>query len=296
MGRYAEKTACCCKPGAAKNVILFMTKLRLLLTGFLFYCGSLAAQVPFSSIYQNMKGDGSPVIQSVYQLLDKHYRMQLTAKDLAQALNKLPARMSGRERAIKNMALYYTKTDEEDFGFYNLRLAVNDAEALPDNDIVKGIVFAEFGNYLYNRETHDLAIEFMRKSIPILEASKPAGMEGPGYNLENKILRSFKELGESDSVAVYTNKVIDHAKQYRDKIWLSSAYNNKGYRFYEVGRFDSALVYYQLAQSYLNLQEEAHLIFYENINENIAHIHAKKGEYAQALLLLDKVIDTRPAI
>jgi tetratricopeptide (TPR) repeat protein len=272
-------------------------KIRLFL--FLIACFSLAgrglAQVaaPISSVYTNTRNDKSPVIKAMYSLLDGYYDSRITAKELALALNKFDENLSARENAMLNMALSYTKTEEGDFGFYNLRLAVKDAETLPDNDIVKGVVFAEFGNYLFARETHDLAIEFFRKSIPILDQYKPEDMEGPGFSLQNKILRAFTELSELDSVKVYVGKVIAHAQSYKDKIWLSSAYNNNGYRFYDEKKFDSALVYYRLAQSCLNPAMEAHLIFYENIRENIAHIHAKRNEYAQALALLDTVIDVR---
>jgi DNA-binding CsgD family transcriptional regulator len=252
-----------------------------------------AAQPPISSIYQHVREDGSPVVKAVYGLLDKYYFLQITGKALAQQLAPFADKGSDREKALVNVALSYTKQEDEDFGFYNLRLAVNHAEALPDNDIVKGVVLVEFGNYLFNRETNDLAIEFLRRGIPILERYKPKDLEGAGFSLLNKILRCFAELDEGDSVLVYMNKVIDHARLYNDKIWLSSAYNNKGYRFYSEGQLDSALTYYHLAQSFLNLPDSSHLLFYENVNENIAHIHAKKGEYEQALVLLQKVVDTR---
>lgn len=254
-------------------------------------CGK--AQPPISSIYQHLRNDASPVVQAVYQLLDRFYGLQLTGKAMSQQVAPLTDKGTDREKAIVNMALAYTKQEEEDFGFYNLRLAVNHAEALPDNDIVKGVVFAEFGNYLVSRETNDLAVEFLRRSIPILEKYKPQDLEGAGYSLLNKMLRCFIKLDEVDSVKAYTDKVIEHAKAYKDKIWLSSAYNNKGYRFYNDNQMDSALHYYQLAQACLNLAEGEHRLFYENINENIAHIHAKKKEYAQALALQEKVVDAR---
>lgn len=256
-------------------------------------CLCAQAQPPISSIYQHLRNDASPVVQTLYKLLDQYYQLQITSKALAQHLAPLADKGPDREKAIVNMALSYTKQEEEDFGFYNLRLAVNDAENLPDNDIVKGVVLVEFGNYLFNRETNDLAIEFLRRGIPILERYKPKGLEGAGFSLLNKILRCFAELDEKDSVSVYMDKVIDHARLYNDKLWLSSAYNNKGYRFYEQGQLDSALSYYTLSQSFLNLSDSIHLLFYENVNENIAHIHAKKGEYDQALTLLRQVIATR---
>lgn len=230
---------------------------------------------------------------AVYHLLDDYYMNRITARQVETGAARLGAASSPREKAILNMALSYTKTDEGDFGFYNLRLAVNYAEELRDDDIIKGVVFAEFGNYLFARETHDLAIEFFRRSIPILDTRKQGNMEGPGFGLQNKILRSFTELGEQDSVRAYMDRVIEHAKLYKDKIWLSSAYNNKGYRFYGERQYDSAMTYYRLGQSYLDTAGQAHLIFYENINENIAHIHAGKGEYPAALALLDRVINTR---
>lgn len=251
------------------------------------------AQPPISSIYQHVRDVGSPVVQAVYQLLDQYYLLQIKDKALAQQLEPLANKGSDREKAFANMALSYTKLEEEDFGFYNLRLAVSHAETLPDNDIVKGVVLVEFGNYLLNRETNDLAIEFLRRGIPILEQYKPKGLEGAGFSLLNKVLRCFAELDEKDSVSVYMDKVIAHARSYNDKLWLSSAYNNKGYRFYGDGQLDSALACYRLSQSFLNLSDSVHLLFYENVNENIAHIHAKKGEYAPALALLQKVIDTR---
>jgi DNA-binding CsgD family transcriptional regulator len=254
---------------------------------------NVTAQPPISSIYQHVQDDGSPVVKKIYGLLQQFYQLQTNAKGLAQALGQLGDNLVAREKVLLNMALSYTKQEEEDFGFYNLRLAVNDAETLPDNDIIKGVVFAEFGNYLVSRETNDLAIEFLRRSIPILERYKPQNLEGAGYSLLNKMLRCFIKLGEMDSVKAYTDKVIEHAKAYKDKIWLSSGYNNKGYRFYNNNQMDSAQRYYLLAQACLNLAEGEHLLFYENINENIAHIHAKKKEYAQALALQEKVVDTR---
>jgi DNA-binding CsgD family transcriptional regulator/cell division protein FtsL len=251
------------------------------------------AQVPISSIYQNLRSQIDPTVKEVHDLLDRYYRLQLTAKELEQGLGKYASGNSEREKAILCMARSYTKQEDEDFGFYDLRLAVNHAETLPDDDIVKGVVFAEFGNYLMARETNDLAIEFLRRSIPILEKGKPSNLEGAGYSLLNKILRCFIKLGEADSVKVYTDRVIAHAMAYKDKLWLSSGYNNKGYRLYENQQMDSALRYYQLAQSCLDSTQENHLLFYENVNENIAHIHAKRKEYAQALALQEKVIDTR---
>jgi DNA-binding CsgD family transcriptional regulator len=267
--------------------------LYILLLALFIWVGRGLAQVPISSVYQNIRKDPAPTVKAVYNMLHGYYGSQITAKTLGQQLNGLGQHLSDREKALVNMALSYTKQEDEDFGFYNLRLAVNYAEELPDNDIVKGVVLAEFGNYLIARETYDLAIEFLRKSIPILEKYKPADLEGTGYSLLNKILRSFDRLNEEDSVLVYMDKVIDHAKAYNNKIWLSSGHNNKGYRFYTNNQFDSALVYYQLAQSYLDLSKDEHLLFFENVNENIAHIHAKRKEYPQALALQERVVDAR---
>jgi cell division protein FtsL len=253
------------------------------------------AQVPppISSVYQNLRNDKSPVIKAAYLLLDRFYHARITEKELGKELGTLTSTPSGRENALLNMAIAYTTHEEEDFGFYNLRLAVNYAEALPDDDIVKGIVFAEFGNYLAIRETNDLAIDFLRRSIPILEKHKPTDLEGTGYSLLNKVMRCFTKLGEEDSVVHYMNKIIEHARLYKNTLWLSSACNNKGYRFYTNYQYDSALVYYKAAQSYLSLSDDDHLLFYENINENIAHIYAKKKQYQQAIALLGKVIDIR---
>jgi hypothetical protein len=279
-----------------KNLLGHIIKVPIITacyTCLLWQYNAQAQPVPISSIYQNLKKDPSTIIKSIYTTLHAYYNSQITAKELAQKVNAYSKSITNRENAIKNMALSYAKIEEEDFGFYNLRLAVSYADHLSNQDIVKGVVYAEFGNYLFNRETHDLAIEFLRKSIPILDTYKPTDIEGVGFSLQNKILRSFAELSEKDSVAVYMDKVIDQAKSYKDKIWLSSAYNNKGYRFFEENKLDSALIYYTLAQSYLILTQDEHIIFYENINENIAHIHAKKKEYTQALLLLNKVIEKR---
>jgi tetratricopeptide (TPR) repeat protein len=248
---------------------------------------------PMSSLYQHLKNDAIPGMQFLYRLLDNYYNNTINAKQLSRELERFGSKLPAREMAIKNMALSYTRTGDDDFGFYNLRLAVNDADALPESDVVKGVVYAEFANYLFARETHDLAIDFFRKSIPILEKNKPAGLEGAGFSLLNKMLRSFTQLGENDSVAVYMDKVISHAAQYQDKLWLSSAYNNKGYRFYEQGRYDSALACYRQAQQYLDTTIVQHLLFYENVNENIAHIHAQQGAYEQAAQLQRKVIETR---
>jgi hypothetical protein len=260
---------------------------------FLLCCARATAQPPISSIYQHVREDGSATVKAVYGLLDQYYQLRIKGKDLAQRMAAFAGKGSDREKAFVNMALSYTKQEDEDFGFYNLRLAVNHAEALPDNDIVKGVVLVEFGNYLLNRETNDLAIEFLRRGIPILERYKPKDLEGAGFSLLNKMLRCFAALDEGDSVRVYMEKVIEQAKGYNDKIWLSSAYNNKGYRFYSAGQLDSALSCYRLAQSFLNMADSNHLLFYENINENIAHIHAKNADYEAALALLQRVIGTR---
>jgi hypothetical protein len=250
-------------------------------------------QPPISSLYQNMSGGQGFFVKNVYLLLHQYYENKLSVKTLEERLSGLGTAKSPREKAVLNLALSYTKNEEEDFGFYNLRLAANEAESLPDDDIIKGVVFAEFGNYLFNRETHDLAIEFLRRSIPLLERNKPAGLEGAGFSLLNKMLRSFIQLGENDSVAVYMNQLISHAAQYKNKIWISSAYNNKGYRFYENGLKDSAMACYLRARQYLDTTITEHLLFYENINENIAHIHADAGTWALAMALQEKVIATR---
>jgi DNA-binding CsgD family transcriptional regulator/cell division protein FtsL len=267
----------------------------LLFFGTLLLSIEVTAQVPvpISSIYQNLRDDKTPEIEAIYKQIDAYYFSRITVNQLSGFLEKMPASSNDRVNAVKNMALSYTKSSEEDFGFYNLRMAVNYADKLKDNDIVKGVVYAEFGNYLFYRETHDLAIEFLRKSVPILDTYKPVDMEGAGFSLQNKILRSFQELGENDSVNLYMNKVIEHAKLYKNTLWLSSSYNNKGYRFYESGAFDSAMQNYRLALQYLNQSDTEHLIFYENINENIAHIEAKNKLYSKALMMLDKVIDVR---
>jgi hypothetical protein len=250
-------------------------------------------QVPISSIYQNLKNDASPTIKKLYQLLNDYYYSKISISQLEKTTTQIPEDIKDRENAIKNMTLSYVKLNDDDFGFYNLRLAVNYAEKLPNNDIIKGIVFAEFGNYLITRETLDLGIEYLRKSIPILEKYKPQDLEGLGFSLENKILRSFQKLDEIDSVKFYIDKVITTAKKYQNKIWLSSAYNNKGYQFYLEKKYDEALASYALAKEALSLTTEEHIIFYENINENIAHVYAEKGKHKEAIEIQNKVIDVR---
>lgn len=83
-------------------------------------------------------------------------------------------------------------------------------------------------------------------------------------------------------------KARDVIKDSNDKLGVSSGNNNIGYGYYKKKDYDSALVYFERALTFLDTSKKSHVEFKANIYENFGHIYRDIGKTKKALEYYEK--------
>ena len=96
----------------------------------------------------------------------------------------------------------------------------------------------------------------------------------------------YNNLGKTDSAQIVYHMAIEKARHNPDELKITGPLNNMGMFFDDLENYDSAMVYYQMADNILNAypgKSDFWKRFHGNVKNNLANIFEEWGEYEKAI-------------
>lgn len=169
--------------------------------------------------------------------------------------------------------------------YYQSKLVM---DIVPDSSVVKAKAILFTMNKLGKAGGFDEAI---RQGWKAIEISYKANLDDPGsYRAQTfgTLAGLYSSIGKKDSTLIIYKMAVSDATHNSNRISLATSLNNAGI-FYDLhGQPDSALIYFQAADSLMNItdaKDNYRLFFRGNIRGNIASVFFDRGEFAKAKAL-----------
>ncbi len=197
--------------------------------------------------------------------------------------------------ANRVLGKYYDKAGEIAKAYYYTGLAYESIDEKHKASKIGFFATKQYAELFAKAKDYDRALKFHKEAMLIFDNYTNEPSHERFLNLGDiAILYSNKK--DYENALKYYTLALEEAKNLENKIWLSSAYNNIGYAYYQQGNFEKALKYYGEAKTHLKSTDESveEELFYVNIEENIAHIYIAHYErYREASLIYKHVAKIR---
>ena len=151
---------------------------------------------------------------------------------------------------------------------------------LPEDAPLRQYFLMTMGNSYQNTGAMTLSIPYLKEALEI-HYSRQEPIRTNLLNTYNKLSRAYYELGNPDSSLYWSREGVRYCREFPRSRWYASSLNNLGLRLKSYGNLDSAMVYFQSAWA---IQKESEVPAELNgaILDNIAEVHLKRGEHAEA--------------
>lgn len=181
----------------------------------------------------------------------------------------------------KNIELARSSIEAGDFqsALEHALLAAKDGLKLdPETVILKGL-YDELATIFSDMGAHAQGIEYTYKAIEVLEANQELD-RGGFYWRYGRIGTFYTYLEQYDSAIVAFFEALRWTRN--DSAIRGAAYNNIGYAYLKSNDLDSARFYLDMAMEALSAEQVQNSTIYASINDNIAEVYMKKGEFQEA--------------
>lgn len=160
---------------------------------------------------------------------------------------------------------------------------------LPDTSKMKSKIQRFFLFKLHKVGGYVEAIKLARQIIS--RSNNFEDSVNPHLQVYGVMVSIYKNTGKADSALIMLRIAVARAKLHHKEIMITSPLNNIGMYFYELGNYDSAMVYFSLADSLLeNYSSKLNYWkkFHGTVKDNMAAIYEYRSDFEKAKTIYEE--------
>ena len=213
----------------------------------------------------------------------RHYLTALRMAEEIKPENADTRRMKNEllRNCYLNLSSFYSNIEDYDRAIDYHTKAYRILDELNDKRVPyqRAIDINTIGNLFAEKKNYDIAISYFERSIRMADSLKFATLKMPGYI---SLLNQYLRMDQPQKAMDYLNSTSGNSlRQYLTKFGMTGIIDQAyAFIYMELGRFDSARVYFLRALPYFekNLNESSKLVFYMQLGR----FYYKTGEMSKA--------------